>query len=263
MIKDYYKILGVERNAPEEEIKKVYRSLAQKWHPDKHQDEESKKEAEEKFKEISEAYAVLSDKEKRSNYDATGSPTNSGGFGFKTTGFPFDIFDNFTNVRRAQQPRAMKGQSIQIPLEINLYEVLFGTDKSVNFSTPSICTNCKGEGGTEFEHCPDCQGSGIKVVRQPNMIMQTTCDRCRGQGKSIKNICGSCHGRGIVQEEKKLRVNIPKGISHKSILRIQGKGGGGFNGGPPGDLMIHIQVVYPNVEEINDEDRDVLRRLLG
>lgn len=264
MIKNYYEILGVKREAAAGAIKKAYRSLAQEWHPDKHQGAEKQKEAEEKFKEISEAYSVLSDEEKRSNYDATGSPQGSP-FNFGTTGDPFDIANRFgfRMQRPPTQPMAKKGQSIRISIQLSLVDALFGSNVPIKYKTLSGCPTCKGHGGTDFEVCTGCNGQGVRVQHRPGMMLHQICGDCEGQGKSIKTICSQCNGQCYVEEEKSLGVVIPEGISHGTTLRIAEKGGGGFNGGPPGDVFIEVRVCQLDLSKLSDKERGTLKGLLS
>ena len=263
MAKDYYNTLEVDRNADSDQLKKAYRDLAQKWHPDKNPD--ILEEAEEKFKEISEAYAVLSDPEQKKNYDMTGSPSgNPFATGFRTTGTPFDIFfsrDPFGEMRQSG-PRPTRGHSIQIPLSISLVESLFGAHRSVDYSVTSACKECGARGGKEFELCEHCKGSGFETRQQPGMRIQTSCSQCSGQGQRIKTPCEVCEGRRIVQESKKITVVVPPNLKHDSTLRIPGKGGEGFYGGPPGDVMIVVKVEYPDLSGLTEEERGQLEALL-
>lgn len=264
-MKDYYKILEVQRDANNDQLKKSYRKLAQKWHPDKHQQDTAKQEeAAEKFKEISEAYAVLSDSEKKSNYDLTGDPNTGSLGGFRTTGDPFDIFRHFGGFRNAgpSQPQVMKGQSIQQSVEISLKKALFGGDHSFSYIVNSACSKCNGQGGLEFITCSMCKGSGMYVQKHGNMVMQTTCDSCRGQGKAIKTPCSDCNGQRIVVETKKLNIKIPPGLHNGVSLKIANKGGRGFNGGPPGDIILIAVVKYPEINLFSEEDKEELIRLL-
>lgn len=264
MTKDYYKILGIDANADEKSIKSAYRELAHKWHPDKNP--ENTEEAEEKFKEISEAYSVLSDPEKRKIYDSTGSPLGSdfGGFNnFRATGDPFEMFFG-RNFRKPQgPPPPMRGQSIQMNLGISLKEALFGGSREITYDVHSGCQSCNGRGGIEFDICSLCKGSGFIVQERPGMMMQTSCNNCNGQGQSIKTLCDICSGKGIIGENKKLTVIIPAGIKHSNTLRLQGQGGAGFNGGPNGDLLIAVSTEYPDTNSYNDEERSMLERLLS
>ena len=266
MVKDYYQILEVPKDADEKQLKKAYRDLAQQWHPDKHQkDSKEQEEAAEKFKEISEAYSVLSDPEKKANYDLTGDPNRENMHGFRTRGDPFEIFRQHFNFRQAgpAEPRPMKGQSIQGPLEISLKEALFGGERTFSYNTNSACETCHGEGGTEFITCTQCKGAGMRAIHQGNMILQSTCGTCRGQGKAIKTICSGCDGQKIVIEAKTLNVRIPQGIGHGTSLRIAAKGGRGFNGGPPGDIILVVHIQYPDLAKLSDEEKSQLEELLS
>lgn len=266
-MKDYYSLLGVDRGADDKAIKKAYRSLANEWHPDKHQaaGEEQRKAAEEKFKEISEAYSVLSDPEKKSNYDLTGDPVGRGG-GFRTTGDPFDFvrhFGNFSFRREPRQPQPVRGQSIQLGLELSLSEALFGTEKNFQYTTNSPCDACGTKGGTEFQTCSACNGAGQTIREEPNMILQSTCQDCRGQGQRVSKICEPCRGRGIVNEERQINVRVPPGLHAGSILRVAGAGGRGFNGGPVGDVMLQVSVKYPSLDKLTEEEKVQLEKLLN
>ncbi len=272
-MKNYYKILGVDRDAPPSALKVAYRALAQEWHPDKHQDADDTAVAEEKFKEISEAYAVLSDAEKRQNYDATGSPDGRGslgfrGGGFRTTGDPFDIFrrsgfEGFNFSTGPQRPRPMKGQNIQELVDISLKDALFGTEESCSFNVISACEECGGVGATDFDVCPTCKGVGGATQQQENMIFHQTCGGCDGQGRVPKAQCSPCEGRGIVNQTKKFTVVIPEGIAHGAVLRLVGQGGRGFHGGPQGDVLIQVRVKYPDLKELSEEEQEQLKLLLS
>jgi molecular chaperone DnaJ len=267
MVKNYYETLGVERGTGAEEIKKAYRGLAQQWHPDKHQSasEEERHGAEEKFKEISEAYAVLSDPEKRNNYDTTGSPEGHGPFGFQAHGDPMDMLRNF-GMRFRQGPRVpqpMKGQTLQDTLNITLEEALFSSEKSVNYSVTSGCSGCNGAGGKEFSNCSECRGSGGVTRVDGPMVMHTTCHVCQGMGKRVSKVCDVCDGKRVVNEDKKLSVIIPGGVKHRAVLRVSGVGGRGLLGGPPGDVLLSINIHYPDVSMLSEEEREQLKTLLS
>jgi molecular chaperone DnaJ len=262
-MKDYYQILEVERDASSDDIKGAYRKLALDHHPDRNPDNP---EAEEKFKEVSEAYSVLSDEEKKRNYDATGSPEGRN-FNYQTTGDPFDIFRRMSgmgmNFGGPQQPRPMKGQSVQEVVEISLKEALFGTERTINYNVTSSCETCGGEGATEFETCAVCKGQGGVTQKHENMYMHQTCGTCRGQGKIPKKACESCSGRGLQVEAKNFAVTIPQNIRHGISLRLAGQGGRGFRGGPPGDVVLVVKVVYPNLAALSEDERGQLEQLLS
>lgn len=270
-MKNYYEILDASRDADTGQLKAAYRKLAQKWHPDKHQNSDKQEEAEEKFKDISEAYAVLSDEEKRRNYDATGSPDGptSHGFrpgGFHTTGDLFEIFRQFGEFdfqTGPRSPRPMKGQNIQEIVEIPLEDALFGTEKKLNYHVTSACEICKGLGATEFETCGTCEGQGGRIHQQGNMITQQVCGVCKGQGNKPKTFCGKCAGKGMFEEEKILTIVIPKGIANGANLRLVGQGGRGFNEGPYGDMLLVVKINYPDLDLLSEKEKEQLKKLLS
>ncbi len=248
--RDYYEVLGVPRNASEEEIKKAYRRLALKYHPDRNPGD---KEAEERFKEASEAYEVLRDREKREIYDRYGH-AGLEGTGFRGfTGFE-DIFSSFGDIfeeffgfggRRSRRAHPQQGASLRYDLEITLEEAFYGTEKEIRFPKLAICEECNGSGaqrGYGPEICPYCGGRGTVVKAQGFFRISTTCTHCKGQGQIITRPCPRCTGYGKVRLEKKINVKIPPGVDNNSQLRIRGEGEPGENGGPPGDLFIVIQV---------------------
>jgi molecular chaperone DnaJ len=258
MIKDYYQVLEVERDVAPDVLKKAYRSLAHKWHPDKNLD--NTEEAEEKFKEISEAYSVLSDPEKKQLYDMTGSTG-----GFKTTGDPFSMFfgGRFSSHFNTQPNPPMKGQSLRIPLEISLSDALFGGEMLLEYHLQSGCSACGGKGGVEFETCPACGGGGFIQQQRGSMFIQQGCGRCDAQGRVVKTPCSPCEGRGVVPETKKINIVIPTGVKQGNTMRLAGQGGAGFNGGPSGDVMVAIQVNYPDVNGLSGEEKEQLCMLLN
>jgi molecular chaperone DnaJ len=259
MVKDYYQILEVDRDADPAALKKAYRALAQLHHPDKNPD--NTEVAEEKFKEISEAYSVLSDPDRKRSYDMTGSANPQSG-GFRTTGDPFDIFRQ--HMHRQQQPNPpMKGQSLQIPLEVTLTDALLGAEMALEYHLNSGCAACQGRGGTDFETCPGCQGSGFTQTQQGNMFMQHGCGHCQAKGQIIKTPCTPCKGRGVVPETKGINIVVPPGIMHGNTMILQGQGGAGFNGGPPGDIQVIVQVKYPDMDKLNEEDKEQLRSIFN
>lgn len=258
--KDYYEVLGVSKSATEDEIKRAYRSLAKKYHPDMNPGDKT---AEVKFKEINEAYAVLSDSEKKSKYDRFGhdafDPTSgAGGFGgfggFSGADFDFgDIFSAFfgggdSSSSRANMPR--QGDDIGVRVNLSFEEAAFGCKKEVNYQRIENCPDCGGIGAksqSDIEKCPECKGLGRVNVRQQTMLgyMQTqrTCQRCSGRGKIIKSPCKNCNGKGRIRINKKLEnVDIPSGIDDRQSFIRRGDGSAGINGGPYGDLIIEVLV---------------------
>lgn len=264
MAKDYYKLLGVEKNATKEDIKKAYKKLAKKYHPDLNKEEGSA----EKFKEISEAAAVLGDDQKRQQYDQFGTADFSGfqggagGFDFSdfmrgTQGFGFDfdsIFDSFFGGsgmfgggRRRRGPR--RGSDLIYDIEITLKEAAFGAEKHITIPKMERCDECKGKGAksdSDIITCPECNGAGsVKHTRRtPFGMFQTVsaCRTCNGEGTTIKNPCRECHGSGLVEKTKKIKVEIPGGVDDGTRLRISGEGEAGEKAGPSGDLFIRLHV---------------------
>lgn len=264
--RDYYEVLGVNKSAGEDEIKKAYRSLAKKYHPDMNPGD---KEAEVKFKEVNEAYAVLSDSEKRSKYDRFGhdafDPTAGGGgyggfSGFSGADFDFgDIFSSFFGGGTSTRSRAsapVEGDDIAARVSVSFEEAAFGCKKEVNFARVENCPDCHGSGAEhegDIEKCPECNGLGRINVRQQTMLgyMQTqrTCQRCAGRGKIIKSPCKNCNGKGRIRINKKLEVNIPSGIDDRQNIILRNQGSAGLNGGPNGDLIIEIRVKEDKIFE--------------
>ncbi len=257
---DYYQVLGVEKTAGDNEIKKAYRSLAKKYHPDMNPGD---KEAEQKFKEVNEAYDVLSDPEKRQKYDqfghaafdpAAGGGSGFGGFGDFGGGFDFgDIFSSFfgggggSSSSRRRGP--MRGSDVLTHLTISFEEAVNGCKKDVSFDHVEACSDCHGSGaasGSAVETCSVCRGSGQVTVQQnsPLGIFQSSrpCSACNGSGKIIKTPCSNCRGKGYVKVTKKLSVTIPAGIDDEQRIALRGEGNAGRNGGTAGDLIIEVRV---------------------
>lgn len=252
MSADYYDVLGVPRTAPEGEIKRAYRQLARKYHPDVADDKIA---AENHFKEINEAYEVLSDPNKRAQYDRFGVASNGaggadfGGFGQAGFGDIFDMF--FGNARQTTARRAgpQRGSDLRYDLEITLEEAFSGTTREISFSHLGQCDVCKGtcaQPGSLIVPCPQCNGSGImRAARQTplgQMITQMTCSRCSGEGHTVDQPCEACSGRGRREIERKLTVKVPPGVDDGSRIRIGGNGEAGIRGGPPGDLYVYLGI---------------------
>lgn len=255
--RDYYEVLGVSKGASEDEIKKAFRSMSKKYHPDLNP---NNKEAEEKFKEVNEAYQVLSDADKRSKYDQFGhagvDPNFGAGGGYGGAGFDFgDIFGDifgggfggFGGGRRRSGPR--RGNDIRQVIDITFEEAAFGCDKQMNIQTQEKCETCGGSGakkGTSAETCPNCHGSGRVQTQQRTilgyMTTETTCPNCHGEGKIIKEPCRDCRGTGKVRKSKTIEVHIPAGIDDGQTIQLTGKGEAGDKGGPNGDLLLTVRV---------------------
>ncbi|MCR5785256.1 MAG: molecular chaperone DnaJ [Eubacterium sp.] len=261
--RDYYEVLGIEKNADDDTIKKAYRKLAKKYHPDMNPGDAD---AEAKFKEASEAYAVLSDAEKRRQYDQFGHAAfenGGGGGGFDFSGMDFtdifgDIFGDlfggggfggFGSSSRSTSTGPRKGQNLRARVHISFEEAVFGTDKEIEITLKDECEKCHGTGakpGTTPETCPKCQGKGKVVMTSRSMFGMvqnvTTCPDCHGSGKIVKEKCSDCHGTGYVANKKRIVVNIPAGIDNGQSVRIRDKGEPGLNGGPRGDLLVEVNV---------------------
>lgn len=247
--RDYYEILGVTRTATEVEIKRAYRSLAVQHHPDKNPDDPH---AEEKFKEAAEAYAVLSDTQKRASYDRFGHQgvgAGSAGFdpGFSNIEDIFDIFgfgDMFGQQGR-RRTTVQRGSDLRYDLEISLEDAATGKDEKLRIPRLEKCDECDGSGaekGTTAETCVTCGGSGQTRYSQGFFSVMRTCANCQGQGKVIKTPCKKCNGHGRVEKEKTIEIKIPAGVETGSRLRVTGEGEAGLNGGPAGDLFIVLHV---------------------
>jgi molecular chaperone DnaJ len=249
--RDYYEVLGVDRNASEEELKKVYRKLALKYHPDRNPEDKG---AEEKFKEVSEAYQVLTDPQKRSNYDrfghaafGNGGPF-AGGYDF-TSGFEDlfgDIFGEFfgTGTSRSRT-RSQRGEDLLYNLEITFEEAAFGAEKKIKIPRHGTCDVCNGSGskpGSSPRTCSTCRGRGQVNFQQGFFSVSRACSQCRGQGTVNPNPCSACHGSARVRKFHTLSVRIPAGVDTGSRLKLRGEGESGRSGGPPGDLFVEVKV---------------------
>ncbi len=267
--RDYYEVLGVQKGASEDEIKKAYRGLAKKYHPDMNPGDA---EAEKKFKEVNEAYAVLSDSDKRSKYDQFGhaafDPASGGGYGggFGGFGADFDFGDIFSSFfgggmggsGYSRQNMPIDGDDIGAKVTISFDEAAFGTKKEISFARVENCPDCGGKGAkdaSDIETCKDCHGTGRVTVRKQTILgyMQTqqSCGSCRGAGKIIKNPCKNCNGKGRVKVNKKLEVNIPAGIDDRQNIVLRGQGSAGVRGGTNGDLIIEVRVKEDKIFERN------------
>jgi len=250
--RDYYEVLGVERGASEAELKKAYRRLAMKHHPDRNPGDKA---AEEAFKEANEAYEVLSDASKRQAYDQYGhagvDPQMGAGAGAAYGGANFsDIFgdvfsDFFTGARGSSRGGAQRGSDLRYTLELDLEEAVRGTTVTIRVPTLAECKTCNGSGakkGTSPVTCTTCGGIGQVRMQQGFFSVQQTCPRCHGSGKMISDPCGSCHGQGRVEEQKTLSVKVPAGVDTGDRIRLTGEGEAGTQGGPAGDLYVVVNV---------------------
>lgn len=271
--RDYYEVLGVEKGASDDDLKKAYRKLAKKYHPDANQD--NKKEAEAKFKEVNEAYENLSDPEKRRMYDQFGhnGPQGFGGgpgggyYSYSNAGFDGfdmgdlgDIFSSFFGggfggrTASSRNTGPMKGADLRYNMEISFEEAFLGVEKDVSITREDSCDTCSGTGakpGTKVETCSTCKGSGQIKQMQTTILgqMQTTrtCPTCHGEGKTIKEPCDNCRGKGTVRKQAKIKVNIPAGIDENQTVVLRGEGGPGERGGEKGDLYITVHIKRHNV----------------
>ena len=272
--KDYYEVLGVSKTATEDEIKSAFRKLAKKYHPDVSKEEN----AAEKFKECQEAYAVLSDPEKRKQYDqfghaafanSAGGAGGFGGFGNFDFGDMSDIFDDilgglggFSSFRQSGSRRSSngprKGNDVLYRMTIDFEEAIFGTKKEINIDVIDNCEECHGKGGFNETTCSECRGSGSITSEQRTMfgsfLTKTTCPYCNGTGVTYEKKCTSCKGKGKVKKNKTIEINIPAGIDTENRLRVAGKGEAGINGGNPGDLYIEFTVKEHEFYERVDDD---------
>lgn len=252
--RDYYEVLGVDKNASEQDIKRAFRKLAKKYHPDV----STEPDAEEKFKEAQEAYAVLSDPQKKQKYDQYGHAAfdgMNGGAGFDFSDFDFsDIFDGlfgssfggFSSFGRRGSNHARKGADKLMRFDITFEEAAFGTTKTINLDLNEKCSKCNGKGGTGEKSCASCHGTGTITQEQRTILgsfmSQTTCPTCHGKGVTYEKSCTSCHGSGNIKKNTDVSVKVPAGVDSGSRLRLSNKGEPGSNGGPNGDLYLEFYV---------------------
>ena len=262
--RDFYEVLGVERGASDAEIKRAFRRMAQQWHPDVNDDPV----AHDRFKEINEAYQVLSDPQRRQAYDLFGRAAVGGGAGadagFAGFGGFSDIFDAFFGAgggTGARRGRPAAGSDLRYDLRITFEDAVRGTDKEIEFSVLGRCETCAGSGakpGTGVQTCPQCEGRGeVRMVRQTmlgQMVNVSTCPRCRGEGRIVETPCDTCHGDGRTERRRTLRVNIPAGIDEGHQIRLSNEGEAGPRGGPAGSLYVVVHVApHPHLRREGTE----------
>ena len=265
--RDYYDVLGTTKSASSEEIKKAYRKSAFKYHPDKNK---GNKEAEAKFKEASEAYHILSDKDRRSNYDQFGHAAFEGGAGQRPGGgfgnFDFsgsfsdifeDFFEDFGGGGRRGRPSNLRGDDLRYDLTISLEDAFHGKKQEINFSASDSCKRCSGQGaepGSKPDACSTCGGRGKVRTNQGFFTIQQTCPGCSGSGEQISNPCTECKGFGKTQAKRKISTTIPKGVDDGTRIRLSGKGEAGIKGGGNGDLYIFVSIESHNIFKRSGEN---------
>src|SRR4051794_18642530 len=264
-VKDLYETLGVSKGAGQDEIKKAYRKLARQYHPDNNPGDA---EAEERFKEVQTAYDVLSDAEKRKQYDRFGSANGRpgpGGFNFNTENFDFadlgdlgDIFGGlFAGRGRTQQQRGRRGSDLEVEVRLSFEDSLHGVETKIPVELETACRECNGSGarpGTSPTLCPECQGRGVKAESQGLFALQQPCPRCRGNGTVIEDPCPNCRGTGRERRTKRYTVKIPAGVKDGSRIRLRGKGEAGFGGAEAGDLFVVTRVAPSSVYSRRGDD---------
>ena len=258
--RDYYEILGVPKSAEEREIKKAYKRLAMKYHPDRNQDD---KNAEEKFREVKEAYEILTDDQKRAAYDQYGHAAfEQGGMGGGGFGQGADFGDIFGDVfgdifGGGRRQRSSRGADLRYNMELTLEEAVRGVTKEIRIPTLEECEVCDGTGaksGSKPQTCPTCHGQGQVHMRQGFFTVQQACPHCQGRGTIIKDPCNTCHGHGRVEKNKTLSVKIPAGVDTGDRIRLTGEGEAGENGAPAGDLYVQVQVKQHAIFERDGSD---------
>lgn len=259
--RDYYELLEISRGASDADIKKAYRKLAMKYHPDRNPGDSS---AEEKFKEIQKAYSILSDQQKRAAYDQfghAGVDGGAGGFGGGFGGFGDvfeDIFENiFSGGRGSRQSQGQRGSDLQFNVQLTLEEAAVGKEIEITVPRHGTCKTCSGSGakkGTQPKTCETCAGHGQVRIQQGFFSIQQTCPSCHGEGKVVTDPCADCQGQGRVRESKKLTVKIPAGVDNGDRVRLSGEGEAGMHGGGQGDLYVQVNVKNHTIFERHDND---------
>ena len=267
---DYYKVLGVQETASQDDVKKAFKKLALQCHPDHHPDDPD---AESKFKEINEAYGTLSNSDKRKQYDLFkryGGSANQyryntdGKTGRVNVDFGFDVFDSafdfvFRKNRRQNDP--MKGRNLSVPMGITLYELICGVEKKFKFSFQDFCVTCKGTGFSTIEDCAKCHATGMVAQKVNNNIFRYACQECRGTGELPGEQCKDCSSTGKVQSVMEGVIKIETNTSPNKKFIYQSKGGAGLNGGPRGNLIVWLDVEYPSFDNLTEEDKDYLKKI--
>ncbi len=264
MARDYYETLGIDRSASQSDIKKAYRKLAVKYHPDKNPGD---KEAEDRFKEVSQAYEVLSDESKRRQYDQYGHEAfTRGGRGSAAGVDPFDIFsqvfgsgifDSFFGGGGRSASGPQSGSDLRYDLQIDFEDAVFGADREISIPRAETCSSCGGSGcepGTSRRTCPHCRGAGQVSVAQGFFSIRQPCPHCAGTGEVVDHPCASCRGEGRIKRRKKIRIHIPAGVETGSRLRVSAEGEAGRRGGPPGDLYVVLHVKEHDLFKRDGED---------
>lgn len=272
--KDYYEVLGVKKDATDAEIKSAFRRLAKKYHPDVNKEEG----AEAKFKEIGEAYAILSDPNKRKQYDQFGHAAfeNGGAGGFNGFGGGYDFndidlesilrdvfgggspFSDFGGFSSSRRTSGQKGRDVRVTLDLTFEEACFGCEKEISINLKEACSKCNGKGGFDEKICPTCSGSG-RVIESVNSLFgmmqsQKTCPECRGSGKVYKTFCTNCGGDGVVSKKKDIKIKVPEGAAEEFQLRLSEKGNAGMGGGPAGDIYVDFNIKPSKIYERDGND---------
>lgn len=253
---DPYKTLGVRRDASEQEIKKIYRKLAQEYHPDKNPGDD---EAEEKFKKIAEAYSILSDAKKRRMYDRDDNNP------FSAMGFDFFGARSGPRPRRSDRKTHTRGKDLRFVKDVPLYYFIVGGEMEFNLVFNDMCGKCNGTGSSEWKECPNCNGEGVQVqsTRDGNIFFTRTdaCHACRGLGELGIEKCDDCAGKGVIETTKEITLNIPKDITDGYVEVQQGEGATGRNNGPKGNLFVKYRMVLPRIDDLTEEQIDTLKEI--